>query len=134
MTETRQRMTRQRAAIVDVLRDGTFRSAQDWHDRLKHNGSTIGLATVYRALQALVETGDVDSVVTDSGETLYRLCTAGDAHHHHIRCRECGAAQDVDMPSIEHWAQQVGAELGFTGIDHLVELTGVCADCTARLT
>lgn len=133
MPEPRQRMTKQRAAILDVLRDGTFRSAQDWHDRLKHGGSSIGLATVYRALQALVETGDVDSVVTETGETLYRLCSVGDDHHHHhLRCRTCGKAEDIDLPSLEDWANALGAERGYASIEHTVELTGVCSECTAK--
>lgn len=132
MTEPRTRMTKQRAAILTALQEGGFRSAQDWHERLRRGGSTAGLATVYRALQALVETGDVDTVVTEHGETLYRLCEAGEEHHHHLRCRVCGAAEDIDMPSIEAWASQVGAQHGYSRIEHIVELTGVCADCARK--
>lgn len=127
-----QRMTKQRAAVLDVLQDGTFRSAQDWHERLRREGSSVGLATVYRALSALAETGDVDAVVTDSGETLYRLCAVPASHHHHLRCRECGAAVDIDMPSIEAWASQEGERHGYARIEHTVELTGVCAACVAK--
>jgi Fur family ferric uptake transcriptional regulator len=36
------------------------------------------------------------------------------------------------MPSIEDWAARVGAEHGYTRIDHTVELTGVCADCSRQ--
>jgi len=132
VTEAKPRQTKQRAAIVEVLGQGGFRSAQDWHDLLRHGGAATGLATVYRALQALAESGDVDAVVTESGETLYRLCEAREVHHHHLRCRVCGAAEDIDMPSIEAWASQVGAEHGFSRIDHVVELTGVCKDCSER--
>jgi Fur family ferric uptake transcriptional regulator len=132
MTDAPPRMTKQRTAVLTVLKQGGFRSAQDWHDRLRRDGSTAGLATVYRALQALTDTGDVDTVLTDTGETLYRLCEAREAHHHHLRCRVCGAAEDIDMPSIENWAASVGAEHGYTGIEHTVELTGECADCAKR--
>lgn len=132
MTDTPPRMTKQRTAVLTVLRQGGFRSAQDWHDRLRRDGSTTGLATVYRALQALTETGDVDTVLTETGETLYRLCEAREEHHHHLRCRVCGAAEDIDMPSIERWAAEVGAERGYSRIDHMVELTGVCGDCAKK--
>ncbi len=132
MTDAPPRMTKQRAAVLTVLRQGGFRSAQDWHDRLRHSGSSAGLATVYRALQALTDTGDVDTVLTDSGESLYRLCEARETHHHHLRCRVCGAAEDIDMPSIEDWATEVGAERGYARIEHTVELTGVCADCAKK--
>ncbi|WP_084037968.1 Fur family transcriptional regulator [Demequina sp. NBRC 110053] len=127
------RMTKQRAAILDVL-DGTdeFRSAQAWHDLLRHDGSSVGLATVYRSLQALAETGEVDAIVTSSGETLYRRCGAVNEHHHHLRCRVCGTADDIEVPEFEEWAARIASERGFARMDHTVEITGVCADCTAK--
>lgn len=130
--EPRTRLTKQRTAIIDVLGKGGFRSAQDWHDLLRHDGSAIGLATVYRALQSLAESGDVDSVLTETGETLYRRCATGTGHHHHLRCRECGAAEDVDIPTFEAWAAEVAAKHGYARIEHTVELTGVCNDCAQR--
>lgn len=130
---TAQRMTKQRAAVLDLLdRHSEFRSAQAWHDTLRHDGSSVGLATVYRTLQSLAEGGDVDAVVTDSGETLYRRCEAGEEHHHHLRCRICGRAEDIDMPEFETWADRIASTHGYSRIDHTVELTGVCAECAAR--
>jgi Fur family ferric uptake transcriptional regulator len=126
------RMTKQRTAVLESLATGDFRSAQDWHDRLRHEGSGIGLATVYRTLQSLAEVGEVDAVVTESGETLYRRCLQQAEHHHHLRCRECGAAVELDAPAVEAWAAAVGAAHGYTGIDHTVELTGICSDCASR--
>lgn len=127
---SQQRMTKQRAAVLDALASSAeFRSAQAWHESLRQDGSTVGLATVYRALQALAEGGDIDAVVTDSGETLYRRCEAGDEHHHHLRCRLCGRAEDIDMPEFEAWAERIARTHGYSSIDHTVELTGVCDDC-----
>jgi len=125
------RMTRQRAAVLEALEDGDFRSAQAWHDLLRHEGSTIGLATVYRTLQSLAEGGDVDAVVGETGETLYRRCDAVDDHHHHLRCRECGRAVELDAPDVEAWAAAIAAKHGYGEIEHTVELTGRCADCIA---
>ena len=128
-----QRMTRQRAAILEALAVGDFRSAQAWHDLLRHQGSSIGLATVYRTLQAFAEAGEVDTVITDSGETLYRLCEATQAHHHHLRCRVCGAAEDIDIPGFETWTADIAAQHGYAHIDHTVEITGVCRACQVKV-
>ena len=127
-----QRVTKQRVAILDTLTDGDFRSAQAWHDKLRHDGSTIGLATVYRTLQSLSEAGEVDAVVTDSGETLYRRCGVGEEHHHHLRCRVCGAAEEIEVPDFEQWAAGIARTYGYSRIDHTVELTGVCGSCAAK--
>ncbi|MCR6713101.1 MAG: transcriptional repressor [Demequina sp.] len=125
-------MTKQRAALLEALGAGDFRSAQAWHDLLRHEGSAIGLATVYRTLQSLAEVGEVDAVVTDSGETLYRRCEQPTEHHHHLRCRVCGKALDMDVPEFEAWAEQFASRHGYSDIEHTVEITGVCSDCAAK--
>jgi len=127
-----QRNTRQRAAIVDLLDDvEEFRSAQQLHELLSAKGSNVGLATVYRAMQALSERGDVDVLRSGDGEALYRRCDKR-AHHHHLVCRSCGTAVEIDGPSVEAWATKVGAAHGFTDIEHTIELFGTCAACRAR--
>ena len=128
-----QRNTRQRAAIIELLDDiEEFRSAQQLHELLTAKGSTVGLATVYRAMQALSETGDVDVLRSGEGESLYRRCDKR-AHHHHLVCRSCGMAVEIDGPSVEAWATKVGAAHGFIDIEHTIELFGTCAACRARI-
>ncbi len=131
-SQPRPRMTKQRAAVIDALDGGGFRSAQDWHDHLRHDGSSIGLATVYRTLQTLADSGDVDTVVTDAGETLYRRCETPESHHHHLRCRVCGAATEIELPQFESWARGVAESHGYTDVGHTFEVTGVCAACRAQ--
>ena len=76
-----RRTTRQRSAVVAELdRTDTFRSAQEIHSALASEGDKVGLSTVYRCLSALADAHDVDTLLRDDGETLYRRCT-GNAHH-----------------------------------------------------
>jgi Fur family ferric uptake transcriptional regulator len=105
-----------------------FRSAQDIFADLRADGSKIGLTTVYRALQALNDSGDVDVLRTDDGEAVYRAC-ATDQHHHHLVCRGCGHTVEVEGPTVERWAEAIGAEHGFVEVTHTVEVFGTCADC-----
>ncbi|WP_130416733.1 Fur family transcriptional regulator [Xylanimonas ulmi] len=122
-------MTRQRAAVAAALQTvDEFRSAQQLHEVLRARGDAVGLATVYRTLQALVEGGDVDVLRTDDGESLYRWCARRE-HHHHLVCRVCGKTVEIDGPTVESWAAKVGAEHGFAEIEHTVELWGTCQDC-----
>ncbi len=124
------RQTRQRTAVKDLLagQDG-FRSAQEVHDLLRQAGESVGLTTVYRSLQALAASGDVDLLVNDDGETVYRKC--GTEHHHHLVCRQCGRTVEIAGPAVESWADQVAAQHGFSDVSHSLELFGVCAECSA---
>lgn len=125
------RSTRQRRAVVAEL-DATdqFRSAQDIHEALRRNGDPVGLATVYRALQTLVDAGEVDIVKTDDGEAVYRQCNP--THHHHLVCRNCGNTVEVTGPTVEQWTERVAAEHGFHDVSHTLELFGLCPDCAVR--
>ncbi|MDN8921191.1 transcriptional repressor, partial [Staphylococcus aureus] len=83
------------------------------------------LATVYRALQTFDEAGEVDSILTESGESLYRACTTPQ-HHHHLLCRECGTAVEIDGPVVEQWTETIAREHGFTEATHTIEIYGRC--------
>ena len=124
--------TRQRGAIRSALdRSDGFRSAQELHDDLRRAGERVGLTTVYRHLQALAVSGEVDVLRTDDGEAVYRRC-ATDDHHHHLVCRDCGRTVEVDGPEVESWAAAVARRHGFTAVSHTVEVFGVCRPCRRR--
>jgi Fur family ferric uptake transcriptional regulator len=131
MPPPRRRETRQRTAVAAALgATGAFVSAQDLHARLRDDGDRVGLATVYRALQQLVEDGEVDQLRTDDGETVYRRCSTG--HHHHLTCRHCRHTVEVDSAAVERWARTVAQEHGFAEVHHVVEVFGTCAGCAAQ--
>lgn len=128
---TSQRETRQKRALAAVLDETeAFRSAQDLYADLRARGETVGLTTVYNQLRALAETGRVDTLRTEDGETLYRRCGT-EHHHHHLVCRRCGATVEVQGPEVERWADRVAGRHGFVDISHTVEIVGTCAGCAA---
>lgn len=123
--------TRQRAAVTDALASASaFRSAQELHDDLRAAGASVGLTTVYRHLQALVDTGAVDVLHSGDGEARYRACRT-DEHHHHLVCRQCARSVEVAGPAVEAWAAEIAKEHGFRDVSHTVEVFGLCAFCAA---
>ena len=131
-TTQRPRATRQRAAVADILaRTDEFRSAQQIHAALEAEGTKVGLATVYRNLQTLAETGAGDQVRSAEGEILYRGCERQE-HHHHIVCRHCGYTVEVAGGELEEWIQRVSAQQGFTQMEHTAEFFGLCASCSPQ--
>lgn len=124
------RSTRQRSAVADVLREQSgFHSAQEYFELLRNRGQRIGLTTVYRTLQALVASGDVDMLVGADGEARYRGCGQALGHHHHLVCRQCGRTVEIAATEVEQWASSVAVAHGFTSVDHTVELVGTCRNC-----
>jgi len=122
------RPTRQRRAVAAVM-DGfdDFRSAQEVHDALRGAGETVGLSTVYRTLQAMAESGELDVLRAETGEAVYRRCSA--THHHHLVCRSCGATVEVEVPAVEKWTRSVAAAHGFRDASHTLEVFGTCDSC-----
>jgi Fur family ferric uptake transcriptional regulator len=132
MSDPVRRSTKQRAAFYEVVQVlPNFHSAQDIHAELAQRGSRVGLSTVYRALAAMAIEGDVDTLLRDDGETLYRQCDQ-EAHHHHLVCRQCGATIEVDGPTVETWTRRIAAQHDFDEVSHTLEIFGRCPNCRAK--
>ena len=126
------RNTRQRAEVLALLREVEgFHTAQQLHRMLCDRDARVGLTTVYRTLQLLVDAGEIDSTRLPGGEQLFRRCSQS-RHHHHLVCRSCGRTVEVADPPVERWASRIAAEHGFADVQHQVEVFGTCAECTAR--
>jgi len=126
-----QRVTKQRLAVgaaLDKLDD--FVSTQELHRLLQNDGASVSLATSYRILQSMAEEGLVDVLRNADGEAVYRRCSVS-SHHHHLLCRNCGKAVEVEAPAVEKWAARTAEENGYTHVQHTVEIYGLCPECSA---
>ena len=124
----RGRNTRQRGEVLALLEQvDDFRTPQQLHHDLQSRGGRVGLTTVYRTLQMLVDAGEVDTMRLPTGEQLFRRC--GRSHHHHLVCRGCGTTVEVEGPTVERWADRLAAEHGFTDVSHTLEIFGNCPRC-----
>lgn len=128
------KQTRQRDAVLRSLNDHTgFISAQALYSRLRTSGEPIGLSTVYRVLHALADVGLVDILRASSATSgqLFRLRPT-DGHQHYLICRRCDHSVTISSTTIEQWVTDVGLKHDFTDVHHVIELSGVCADCPVK--
>jgi len=124
------RPTRQRLLVLGALAaEQNDATAQQMHDGLRARGETIGLATVYRTLALLSDQGVIDTLVHRPGEVCYRLCSEG--HHHHLVCSQCHRVVELGECDLGSWLDDLGAAHDFSVTGYSVEVTGVCAGCTA---
>ncbi|MCC2320287.1 Fur family transcriptional regulator [Cellulomonas xiejunii] len=125
-----QRVTRQRVAIAELLESvDEFRSAQQIHQMLQQRGQEIGLATVYRTLNAMAEQGQLEVLLQPTGEHTYLRCEPRGEHHHHLVCRTCGRTVDVAAPELEQLVEALAAHHDFTDVEHSIDFLGTCQDC-----
>ncbi len=128
MVAEQLKSTRQRKAVSNILATITkFSSAQEVHKLLISRGEKVGLATVYRTLQALAETGAIDVLRNDDGEALYRACSTD--HHHHLVCTKCNKTTEISAPEVEIWTEKIAREQGYLISGHTIEVFGTCANC-----
>jgi Fur family transcriptional regulator, ferric uptake regulator len=132
LSETVKRNTWQKKAVKHALSEAIgFVSAQQLHLVLKNHGSSIGLATVYRALGELVASKEADSLQSGDGEYLYRAC--GEGHHHHLICRNCGETVEIEAQKVESWADEMAKSHGFSNPTHTIDIFGICLACQKKL-
>ncbi len=122
-----ERDTPQRRAIREALtRAGRPMSPAEVLDAGKALAAGLGIATVYRNLKLLTESGWLCPVDLPGETTRYEV--SGKPHHHHFLCRECDRAFEV----AEHCPgnHRFTAPSGFSVEAHEIVLYGVCAACT----
>ena len=94
--------------------------------QLRTSGSTVGLATIYRALRTLREQGRLHDFHAGTGNA-FRACEP--EPHHHLICTRCGRVQEVpDASSQSTWLPAIDHE-GVAAADYRVEVRGVCRRC-----
>jgi Fur family ferric uptake transcriptional regulator len=119
-----------RRAVVDLLgRQSCCLSALEIFDGLRKARRPVGIASVYRALEALVDLRLVKRVDAGDGIARYEPAPANGEHHHHLVCRDCGKVEAFTDPRLERAIDRVAGGLGYSVDEHEVLLTGVCADC-----
>lgn len=123
--------TQRREVMTSLELVPGFISAQDLHTLIVGRSGRIALATVYAQLKKLAAGGEVDVVMTDRGESLYRRCVV-EVHHHHLSCRDCGATIEVDVPGLETWSQEIAKRFGYRDLRHVLEFTGICSSCQQK--
>ena len=120
-----------RSAVVELLgRQDCCLSAHEIHDQLRRARRPVGIASVYRALEALVELRLVKRVDAGDGVARFEQALPDGDHHHHLVCRDCGKVEAFSDSRLERAIDRIAGGLGYAVDEHEVVLTGACADCS----
>jgi Fur family ferric uptake transcriptional regulator len=122
-----------RDAVIDYL--GAQRcaaSAQEIHAALRSTGRSIGMASVYRSLDALHKAGLVQRFDAGHGEGRYEAVAPSGEHHHHVVCDDCGRILPFEDAALERAIHALAERIPYEIEGHDVVLHGRCPDCQRR--
>lgn len=104
-------------------------SAEDILAAARRIDPGIGQATVFRTLKLLSEAGLARDACQDEGPRRYEHAFHH-SHHDHLLCVRCGKIIEFCDPAIERAQDKIFRNYGFSAIGHVMELKGLCADCS----
>ncbi|ACK70670.1 ferric uptake regulator, Fur family [Gloeothece citriformis PCC 7424] len=119
--------TRSQEKIFHLLKtlDSSI-SAQDLYIELRKRKQNIGLATVYRSLDALKLQGVVQVRTLSTGESLYSLVQQD---QHHLTCVNCGQSVLIDECPVHDLEDRLEKSHHFKVYYHTLEFFGLCDRC-----
>lgn len=134
MAEKGLKSTRQRALIIDTFfeaHDGHLSVEEVW-SQVRAKDPRVSVATVYRTMKLLSESGLAHARNFGDGQTRYEAAV-GKHHHDHLICTRCGAIVEFENDRIEVLQDAVAKKHGFKVTSHKMELYGLCKTCQREL-
>ena len=129
--ENNLKFTSQREAILQTLYENQDHFTSEHLYMLvkqKNPNLNIGIATVYRTLALLEENGLVSSISLGMQGKKFEI--ANKPHHDHLICIKCGKIVEFENEQIEELQNKIAKENGFELTDHLMQLYGICKECS----
>jgi len=122
--------TKQREIILEtILNSDRHLSAEDLYKLIqeKYPEEKIGIATVYRAVSFLEDSGLISSISLDKDTKKFE--TNFKEHHDHLICVKCNKIVEFVNNKIEKEQEKITKNEEFKLLDHAMYLYGVCKDC-----
>ncbi|AUT01390.1 MULTISPECIES: Fur family transcriptional regulator [unclassified Nostoc] len=124
MRAIRTRSQEKILTLLQSMKQGI--SAQDIYVELRNRNQSMGLATVYRSLEALKLEGLVQVRTLANGEALYSLVQQD---KHHLTCLQCGASIPIHQCPVHDLEDQLQVTHKFKIFYHTLEFFGLCTKC-----
>lgn len=127
------RATQPRIAVLSALHaEHDHPRIEQIRERVQATGTHISAQATYDACEALHAAGLARKLHVAGSPVRYEA-RAGD-NHHHLICRSCGAAVDIDCALGSAPCLDPGNDHGFQIDEAEVTFWGLCPDCNTRPT
>lgn len=129
------KVTNQRLLVLETLAEHRDKhmTAEDIYELVKEDSPEIGLATIYRTVQLLLEMQLIDRINLDDGCIRYEIGDLFDGknkhHHHHLICKTCGKVSAFKDDLLDELERHIEEATGFHVLDHELKFYGQCQEC-----
>ncbi len=126
------KVTKERSLVLRVFLDSEPHiTAEELYRKMKNDGSSIGLATIYRTLNLFCESGLAEQRQFGDGQARYEL-VYNVKHHDHLICKQCSRIIEFENQEIEALQEKVAKKNNFKIFSHKLELYGICGNCSEK--
>ncbi len=133
LSQAGYRASAPRAAVVGALSElGCSVTAKEIAALLDEQGQSVGLASIYRALDLLDRMRLVKRFEVGEGVARYEPAHPGGEHHHHLVSQSCGNVSAFEDPGLERAIEKLSRRVDYAIDAHDVTLRGECPACHAR--
>ena len=127
MTRNVNYNTKQKDMIMNVLKNT---KKEFTIKEIYENVSDIGLTTIYRLVDKLVEEDRIKKTIGSDKQTYYQyLEDCSEENHFYLKCNKCGTLIHVDCDCLGDLLSHISKEHNFSASNKNIILNGICEKC-----
>jgi Fur family transcriptional regulator, ferric uptake regulator len=128
------RLTPQREKILQLIIENNNKhlTVDDIYILARENGSSIGIATIYRTIDLLEEVGAIVKRDFGGDSAKYEFVFKDKDEHHHLICKKCGKVIEVSGLLSDDIEERLLKEKGFRCVEHCLKIYGYCSECREK--
>ena len=122
------RLTPQRVAIIKaIVENESHPPVEQIHLEIKRNFPTTSLATVYKTIKLLKDSGEI--LELEFGDDGSRYDGRKPYSHPHMICSKCGSITDLEIDNFDSYVSQMAQSSNFQVENHRFDIFGICSNC-----
>ena len=119
--------TKQKDIIINCIKNHEEFTINEIYEELK---GKVGLTTIYRKIDSLVEDNKVKKYIGKDNITYYQyLCECDKDNHFYLKCDKCGNLEHVDCDCINELSEHINKNHEFEINKQNIVINGVCKNC-----
>jgi len=133
LKENNLKYTTERKEIIEaVIRLEKHFNAEEIHQQLRKNKSNVSLATVYRTIPLLIDSGLIMETLHCREKVVYEKIY-NKKHHDHLICINCGKIIEFYNEDVEKLQDEICHKYHFLPTEHRLGIKGYCQKCQEQL-